>query len=136
MSGVATMVAIGIAGCSCGGVDGPVLTSGSGDGSGDGALVQRNVVLDDGCLVLEFEGTRYPVVWPEGTDWQPSPPAVVLSDDTVPVGGTVAGGGGYYQAEHLGALPDEVVDAAVACAGSTGEIAVFNWGGDVTFTEG
>lgn len=118
---------LGTTGCGSGGVDGPVLASGSGEGSGDDAEVKGTVVLDGDCLLLELEGNRYPVVLPRGTRWQEDPPAVVLSTGVVSVGGEVLGGGGYYQAEHLTSLADDVVDAAEACAGPSGEIAVFNW---------
>jgi hypothetical protein len=59
---------------------------------------------------------------------------VVLSTGTVPVGGAVLGGGGYVQVEYLSLLPDEVVEAAKACAGPTGEVAVFNPRSEVTIT--
>jgi hypothetical protein len=42
------------------------------------------------------------------------------------VGAAVLGGGGYYQAGQLSSLSDDVIDAAQACAGRTGEVAVFN----------
>ncbi len=132
---VLALLASSVTGCGVGGgVDGPVLTSGFGGGSGLDAQVQGTVVLDADCVLLELEGTRYPVVWPRGTRWQPEPPAVVLSTGTVPVGGAVLGGGGYLQGEHLSSLPDAVVEAAQACAGPTGEVAVFNPGSEVTIT--
>jgi hypothetical protein len=58
----------------------------------------------------------------------------VLPAGAVPIGGQVYGGGGYFQAGDLSSLPDDVVQAAAACVGPTGEIAVFNAGGDVTIT--
>ena len=79
----------------------------------------------------ELEGNRYPVVWPAGTRWQPEPPAVLLASGTVPIGGEVYAGG-YYSAERLVSLPDEVTEVAATCVGPTGE--VFNPGSDVTIT--
>jgi hypothetical protein len=131
---VVAVLTASVAGCSAGGVDGPVLTSGRGGGGEASAQVQGTIVLDGGCLLLEREGIRYPVVWPRGTRWQPQPPAVVLSTGTVPVGGAVLGGGGYVQAKWLSSLPDDVVEAARACAGATGEVAVFNPGSEITIT--
>jgi len=134
-AGCLCIAAASIAGCGAtGGVDGPVLTSGRGSGGGDDAEVKGTVILEDECLMLQFEDNRYPVVWPAGTRWQPEPPAVLLASGTVPIGGEVYGGGGYYSAEHLVSLPDEVTEAAAACVGPTGEVAVFNPGSEVTIT--
>jgi hypothetical protein len=58
----------------------------------------------------------------------------VLTTGTVPVGGEVYGGGGYYEADGLTSLPDDVVEAAAECAGPTGEIAMFNAGSKVSIT--
>jgi hypothetical protein len=119
-AGCLCIAAAGIAGCgAAGGVDGPVLTSGRGGGGGNDAEVTGTVILEDECLVMQLEGNRYPVVWPSGTRWQPEPPAVLLASGTVPIGGEVSGGGGYYSPEDLQALPDEVTEAAAACVGPT-----------------
>lgn len=128
-------IAAAIAGCgAAAGVDGPVLTSGRGDGGGDDAEVKGTVILDDECLLLQLDGSRYSVVWPSGTRWQAEPPGVVLASGTVPIGGEVYGGGGYYHPEDLRSLPDEVTEAAAACVGPTREVAVFNPGSKVTIT--
>ena len=117
-------------GADVGAVDGPVLTSSPGLQGGMDAQVYGVLDLRDGCLLLASEDfpEAYPVIWPAGTTWQENPPAVVLEGGrAVELGTSVAGGGGYLQRDHLEQLVgSEVADAAAACAGSTGEIALLN----------
>ena len=86
--------------------------------------------------MLELEGVSYAIVWPAGTSWQPDPPAVLLPDgQIVEPGMSVLGDGGYLSSvTHM--TGQVVNDAAAACAGPTGEIAIFNLGAEVTITEG
>jgi hypothetical protein len=119
-------------------VDGPVFTSPSpppGEREGMAARVMGTIDLDDrGCLVLSLEGVRYAIVWPAGTSWQSDPPAVLLPNgQIVEPGMSVLGDGGYM--ESVTHMTGQVVnDAAAACAGPTGEIAIFNLGAEVTIT--
>ena len=58
-----------------GSVDGPLLvSSGSASGAQMTAIVRGEVSLEDGCLRLG----GMPVIWPEGTSWNPSDEAVRL----------------------------------------------------------
>lgn len=120
-------------------VDGPVLRSPPpppGELEEQTAEVQGTLVLEDGCLLLGpgddlNPELRYPPIWPAGTTWQSDPPGVVLgSGEVVLIGEAVYGGGGYPQGVNLNwdAL---VREFAIACAGPTGEVAVFNPGGDI-----
>jgi hypothetical protein len=122
-------------------VDGPVLISPhpeSGVFEGMAAEVKGTIVLEAGCLLMELEGIRYPLVWPFGTTWQPDPPAVRLGGGVlVEAGMDVYGGGGYLDRTAIEAIAgSEVAAAAAECAGPTGEIALFNLGSDVILVEG
>lgn len=124
-------------------VDGPVLVSPLLDSDvfeGMAAEVKGTVLFDDatGCLLLELEDVRYPLVWPGGTSWRTNPPGVVLdSGEIVEPGMTVYGAGGYLQREGIEHMAGPAVaDAAARCAGQTGEIAIFNIGSAVTITSG
>ena len=128
---------------SVGTVDGPVLVSplpGTDELGGMAAEVRGTLVFDadTGCLLLELEGVRYPLVWPAGTSWNADPPGVRLdTGEMVEPGMTVHGGGGYLQRggiEHMAGAA--VADAAADCAGPTGEIAIFNPGSTVTTASG
>lgn len=118
--------------------DSPVFTSPPpplGERAGMAAQVMGTVLLDDtGCLVLELEGVRYAVVWPAGTSWQPDPPAVLLPDGLiVEPGMSILGEGGYLSSvTHM--TGQKVNDAATACTGPTGEIAIFNLGSEIAIT--
>ena len=133
------VLAVIVAGCSSTGrVDGPVLTSPSqlfGPTEGMAAEVTGVVIIDEstGCLLMESEGVRYPVVWPAGTRWQEKPPAVVLKGgERVEPGLTVYGGGGYLYQDHVEEMAGPAVAAAAGrCVGPTGEIAFFNIESDV-----
>jgi hypothetical protein len=102
------------------------------------ADVWGTLVLDGetGCLLLQQEGIGYPVVWPAGASWEPVPPSVKLQGQVIEPGMSVSGGGGYIQRDHVErSAGAEVADAASACAGPTGEIALFNIGSEVTATD-
>ena len=118
-------------------IDGPVFTSPPpplGEREGMAAQVMGTIAVDDrGCLMLELEGIRYPIVWPADTLWQPDPPGVLLPDGQIEPGMSVLAGGRYLDSvAHL--TGRAVDDAATACAGPTGEIAIFNLGEEVTIT--
>lgn len=120
-------------------VEGPVLVSPLPESDvleGMAAEVKGTVVFDSdtGCLLLELESVRYPLVWPAGTTWRSDPPGVRLEDgQVVEPGTTVYGGGGYLDRGGIEWMAGATVaDAAEACAGPTGEIAIFNPGSEVT----
>lgn len=124
-------------------IDGPLLVSPLPDSDvleGMAAEVKGTVLFDDatGCLLLELEDVRYPLVWPGGTSWRTDPPGVVLdSGEIVEPGMTVHGGGGYLEREGIEHMAGTAVaDAAARCAGPTGDIAIFNIGSTVTITSG
>jgi hypothetical protein len=139
---VGVLVLVAAAGCSTTGrVDGPVFTTPNArlqGGYGD-ALVGGRLILDaaTGCLLLGGEPDRYPVVWPAGASWWVDPPRVRLRSGVfVEIGMSVSGGGGFFQRDFVERFAGpEVADAAAACAGPTGEIAVFNPGSRVTVTD-
>lgn len=121
---------------SCSGeVDGPVV-DGNRRSGGETAEVFGELVFEGECLYLyqsEID-TRYPVIWPNGTEWDSDQSAVVLPDGTpVGVGVEVYGGGGYH---HLDGLSEYTTEEGVAVVSSCvdnefGEVAVFNSSGDV-----
>lgn len=124
-------------------VDGPVLVSPLPESDvldGMTAEVAGPVRFDSdtGCLLLEHGSVRYPLVWPTGTSWRSNPAGVRLEDgQVVEPGMTVYGGGGYLDRGGIERMAGtEVADAANACAGPTGEIAIFNIGSEVTMTSG
>jgi hypothetical protein len=110
-------------------VDGPLLVSGSGDGSGNDAMVAGKVAFEDGCLLL----AGMPVVWPEGTTWDAEAQEVVLRNgDRVTMGDEVSGGGGYPYADTLtDVIGERGARLAAECAGPTNEVAFFNAGSEV-----
>jgi hypothetical protein len=131
---VLLVAAIIISGCS-GGVDGPVV-EGNRRSGGESAQVFGEVIIEGGCIYLyqsEID-TRYPVIWPHGTEWDAEQRAVVLPDGTpVSDGAEVHGGGGYH---HLDGLTDDTTEEGVALVSSCvdsefGEVAVFNSSGEV-----
>lgn len=127
-----------VSGCS-GGVDGPVV-DGNRRSGGEGAEVFGEVIIEGDCIYLyqsEID-TRYPVVWPHGTNWDSDQSAVVLPDGT-PVGDGVEvyGGGGYH---HLDGLSDDTTEEGIArvstCVDNEfGEVAVFNSSGEIEIRE-
>lgn len=124
-------------------VDGPVLVSPLPDSDeleGMAAEVTGTVLFDTdtGCLLLERNGVRYPVVWPAGTSWRADLPGVRLdSGEIVEPGMNVHGEGGSLQRDGIEQMAGTAVaDAAASCAGPTGEISIFNIGSTVTITSG
>lgn len=91
---------------------------------------------DTGCLLIVFESIRDPIVWPAGTSWRSDPPGVRLEDgQVVEPGMEVFGGGGYLKRKGIELMAGAAVaDAAAACAGQDGEIAIFNISSEVTIT--
>ncbi|MDJ0961215.1 MAG: hypothetical protein QNJ88_11185 [Acidimicrobiia bacterium] len=126
--------AIAFALASCGGdgtVDGPVLARASSliAPGGDDAEVLGTVVIDvdEGCVRLELDGIRYPVVWPAGARWESDAPGVELGGNTITDGTEVVGSGGWYDFEGVVDLAGPAVaEAAQRCIGPTNEIAMFN----------
>lgn len=136
VNAMALLLGVGIitSGCS-GGVDGPVV-EGNRRSGGETAEVFGEVIIEGDCIYLyqsEID-TRYPVIWPHGTEWDPDQSAVVLSDGTLAGDGVeVYGGGGYH---HLDGLSDDTTEEGVALVSSCvdnefSEVAVFNSSGDV-----
>jgi hypothetical protein len=83
--------------------------------AGPAATVQGIVRHDAGndCIMLESQGSRFPVVWPDGTRGVAARPDVELPDRRSPVvGDTVSGGGGYLLA---GASYIEEIQIPAAC---------------------
>ena len=119
---------------SCGGngsVDGPVLVRASSliDPGGDDAEVLGTVVvdMDAGCVQLELDGIRYPVVWPSGARWNPIELAVEFGGSIITDGTEVVGSGGWYTYDGVAGLAGTAVaDAAQICIGPTSEVAMFN----------
>ena len=116
-----------------GGVDGPVLYSGSSDGHELDAEVRGSVVFEGSCIYLtnapDFPEIRSLVVWPLGTTWQHDPPAVVLpGGDRVEPGDFVEGGGGYLKFDTVEPVAGPAgQDLVNACReGTDGNVAVFN----------
>jgi hypothetical protein len=139
-----TVLVLAASGCS-GGVEGPVI-EGNRSTSGDDAEVLGEVVLEGDCLYLDWSeldrrqyetGTRFPVIWPHGTDWNADELAVVLpSGNLVHEGDQVEGSGGYYHGDALSnyTVPEGVALALSCVDNEYGEVAVFNTRGDIEIT--
>lgn len=94
-----------------------VLPSGGMDAQVVGALTSA-----DGCVLLERDDTRFPVVWPSGTSVASTDPLTIAlpSGEELNLGDQVSGGGGYLSPDRANiAVPD-------ACLNEYGEVAVFN----------
>lgn len=92
---------------------------------GNAALVGGRLVVDGDCVLLDQErgdGTRFPVVWPFGTEVVGDDPLVLAlpSGTRLEEGGTVTGGGGYLSPAAAG------VEVPSSCLDVHGEVAVFN----------
>lgn len=128
------VLALIVSSCS-GGVDGPVV-EGNRRSGGEDALVVGEVVFEGECIYLcqSEADTRYPVIWPYGTEWDPDQSAVVLPDGSpVSEGAEISGGGGYH---HLDRLSEDTTEEGVALVTSCvdnefGEVAVFNSSGEI-----
>ena len=86
------------------------------------ALVVGALTAADGCVLLEQDGSSYPVVWPSGTSVAGTDPLVLElpSGDQLTLGDQVTGGGGYLSPDHVG------IDVPDACLNEFDEVAVFN----------
>ena len=94
-----------------GGADGPVVTSPRDffTGGGNDALINGELVIEDGCVFLSSGGSRSAVVFPAGTKWSESEQAVIVDGTPAQEGDSVEGGGGFFSGE---ALRRNVGDAA------------------------
>lgn len=117
-----------------GGVDGPLMFSAPWDPATgvEYADLSGTIELDDGCLFLR-NGDASPILWPFGSRWQAEPPGVFTpTGDFVPVGGRVAGAGGYHGPDDLEYyVQDEAaLTMAERCAQvESGQVAVIQGGG-------
>jgi hypothetical protein len=101
-------------------------------------IVAGSLVFDEpgGCLFLERDGIRNPVVWPAGASWNPDPGAVALKNRIIEPGMFISGAGGYVSPVHVeSAAGSAVAAAAAACADPGGDIALFNAGSEVAVVE-
>ncbi len=132
-------IVLAVALTSCGGdgtVDGPLLSRPSVliGGGGDDAQVLGTVVIDAkaGCVQLELDGSRYPVVWPSGARWDGTVPGIEFDGDVIIDGTDVEGSGGWYDYDRVADLAGPAIaDAAQRCIGPTNEIAMFNAKGEI-----
>jgi hypothetical protein len=114
-------------------VDGPVMRhpNRSEIEEGPAAQVRGVLELDQDCLYIAPDqvGERYPILWPASTTWNPDANAVVLpAGQSVAIGGSVSGGGGYFYAEDIERLAGKYAfELAARCVDNQyGEIAVVN----------
>ena len=98
-------------------VHGPQIPSG-----GNAAEIVGTLTTGDGCVLLDQDSGRFPVVWPSGTTVEGTDPLVIElpSGERVREGDRVRGGGGYPYADTLD------IDVPEACLNEWGEVAVFN----------
>lgn len=89
---------------------------------GQDAEVGGTLTTGDGCVMLDQDGNRFPVVWPSGTSVEGTDPLVVElpSGEQLSEGDQVSGGGGYPYADTLD------IEVPQACLNEWGEVAVFN----------
>lgn len=90
--------------------------------AGMDAVVTGVLATRHGCVLLDLDGRRFPVVWPHGTSAGETGPLVIElpSGAQLEIGDQVSGGGGYLNQDSVGIdVPDE-------CLNEHGEIAVFN----------
>lgn len=134
---VAFAVVFVLSACS-GGVVGPVVEGDRRSGGMD-AVVFGTLVVEESCAYLTLTGpeTRYPVIWPHGTDWNSEVSAVVLPDGTlVHAGDEVSGGGGYHSSDLGGFTSQDGVDLVRSCIDNEyGEVAVFNSSSEIEVRE-
>jgi hypothetical protein len=110
--------------------NGPVVAhSSAGDGSGLQALIEGELSMDDGCLLVGDT----PVVWPHGTTWDADTRTVRLpKGDAIAPGDRVRGSGGYPYRSDLG---DQLADALEDCPmNEHPEVAMFNAGEQIIVT--
>jgi hypothetical protein len=86
------------------------------------AMVLGTLTTADGCVLLDQDGNRFPVVWPHGTSVEATDPLIIElpSGEQLREGEQVSGGGGYLKAETLD------IDVPEACLNESDEVAVFN----------
>jgi hypothetical protein len=89
---------------------------------GQDAEVGGTLTTGDGCVMLDQDGNRFPVVWPRGTSVEATDPLVIElpSGEQLREGDQVSGGGGYPYADALD------IEVPEACLNEWGELAVFN----------
>ena len=109
-------------------VDGPVMRHlPPFDAASNAAEILGTLALEGECLLLVLpQGSRFPIVWPAGTTWDPEGQAVVLhSGERLMIDSDIEGTGGYAGVEQvMGWLGDEVAKLATSCAqGEVDEVA-------------
>lgn len=121
-----------------GGVDGPVMFAGPGDGDRMDAVVAGTLDLEGECLLVVSADARYPILWPYGTRWDADAGAVETPGGTrIRLLDTFAAGGGF--AADVGAVAGDpaVLDRAAHCrevAGAT-DVAIVQGEPSVTVTD-
>ncbi len=100
--------------------DGPVIANEGANGY-DTAGVTGSLRLRNGCLTID----EWVVVFPYGTSWDADDQAVEFGgefddSESVSVGATFRGGGGYYEGNARTAFVDVVQEAVDACIEATG----------------
>lgn len=114
-------------------VDGPVMRhpNRSEIEEGPAAEVRGILELEQDCLYIALDevGERYPILWPASTTWNPDANTVVLPlGQSVAIGDSVYGGGGYFYVDDIERLAGkEAAELAGRCVDNQyGEIAVVN----------
>jgi hypothetical protein len=134
---VAMVLLVAACGCSSDSaastVDGPLIRYPQRSSSGDGMDAEIEGVLEHegDCLYLQHGelDDRYPVIWPAGSTWDATDPAVLSpSQVRMPVGSEVYGGGGYLYVDDVERLiGSEAAARAAQCVDNAyGEIAFVN----------
>lgn len=111
--------------------NGPVVAHpAEGDGSGATALIEGQLTMSSGCVLV----SEFPVVWPYDTTWDAEDQAVQLADgQVVALGDCVSGGGGYFP---MSSLAPEFAEPLADCpTDKWGEVAMFNAGEQITVTK-
>ena len=114
-------------------VDGPLIRYPERSSSGDGmaAEVEGRLEHEGDCLYLQHDelDERYPVIWPAGSTWDATDPAVLSpSQVRMPVGSEVYGAGGYLYVDDVERLiGSAAATLAAQCVDNAyGEIAFVN----------
>lgn len=82
------------------------------------ALLQGNLIEDDGCLWIETDGTRWLVLWPDGSYATVEDDQLVVYNggERAVVGTRVSAGGGEYGAQDEAAVVELIGDVLpMAC---------------------
>jgi hypothetical protein len=95
------------------------------------AEVRGVLELEQDCLYVALDevGERYPILWPSSTTWDFDTNTVVLpSGESIAIGDSVYGGGGYLYVDDIERLAGkEAAELAARCVDNDyGEIAVVN----------